>query len=350
MSEVLSLIEPINNNDKYKEFTLRNNKVMLTYQKVRLPKEEYINWVELNIAHCKGFSVAHEEYDNEEELLEGEDLYHTHVLLHFAKQPCWTNVLRKFDYVIEGRNFHPNIRLLLTPFHWSNCVEYLKKFDTPFTNIIMTSSVQKEEDCLELISAIRSKKHFKDCLVDKDICYKVMLRMNWAREIFNTRDPILPKSDLTLKTLRKWQRKLYDFLLKPPKKREIFWVWGNANTGKSSFLDYLFKRFTLIYGCNKLNDFYNIYNNEDIIVYDMSFASSKKLEQQLKDSIEDISSLRSYMLNNYETLSNKGAYSCSKYQGSTGCITSHLIICSNCPASAVIPYLPDRIIEIKAEL
>lgn len=350
MSEVVDLIEPINNNPQYKNFTLRNNKVLLTYQKIRLSKEEYINWIELNIAHLKGFSVAHETYEDED--LEGEDFYHTHVLLHFAKQPCWTNVVRKFDYEVEGVNYHPNIRILLTPFHYENVVNYLHKQDpSPFTNIILNSSVRKEEECLELIEAIRNKKHFKDVLVDKDICYKVMMRMNWAREIFNTKSPIIPNTVLTLKTLRPYQTKLYNLLLNPPKKREIFWLYSEkAETGKSSFIDYLYKRFTIIYGCNKLNDFYNIYNNEDIIVYDMSYASSKKLEEQLTSSIEDISSLRSYMLNTYETLSNKGAFSCSKYQGKAGCITSHLIICSNCPPNVVEPYLPNRLVPIKAEL
>lgn len=100
-------------------FRFKNQKCMLTYR-THLNKEAYKTWLseKLKGKKVKTIHLAHETGDKHHNYL------HTHVVLDFGYQHQTTNV-HWFDF--EG--IHPNVKKILTPTHWNNCLIYLSKED-----------------------------------------------------------------------------------------------------------------------------------------------------------------------------------------------------------------------------
>lgn len=343
-SDLKSKIETLPScyNSTKTKFKLHQKKIFLTYS-AKIHKQDLINHIDFEIGTLKEFCVCWETYtdlDANDELR-----YHTHVLLHFTKQPCIT-CANKFDYL----NIHPNIRRINTLGHYTNCVKYCYKEDeSPFTNIeLVKHNTINNQD---IINIIKEQKSFLDVLQHKDLINICKGSLNWMKEIYNhTRQRAIPKSILTIDTLYKYQLKLFNLLQNTPKPREIFWCWSaKPNVGKTEFIKFLQNNhFSVIFGTSKLDDLYFKYNNEDIIVFNISFAKSKILEGDLIPDEDGEYHHIPHLLSVFETLSDKASYDTYKYQGASGVINSHLLIFSNVPAKLVKPLLPQRIVEIVA--
>ena len=320
------------------KFKLHNRKFFLTY-KSHINKEELIEWFTTHLYDLKFFAVAHETSDDGYE--------HTHFLAHTNKLPDVADS-RKFDY----NGIHPNIRKVTTDKYWSNCFNYVNKQDTSVYTNITIGDLDKNVKTLQLIEKIQQCKTFKDVLRHNEIAYEVGLRLHWVRDIWNTRPMPTPKCSLTYRNMEQWQKDLYNKLKKPPVEREIIWCYSTTSKqGKSTFVKYLCNKFD-VFLCNtyKLNDIGYLYNNQDIIIFDIPFAKSKVLEDKVKNYFEHNIIFNDTMLSVFETLSNKSQYTSGKYSGKTVVFNSHLLVMSNANPTDISKYLPNRLSVVEAKL
>nr|QXP07825.1 MAG: replication associated protein [Arizlama virus] len=101
-----------------KKFRLSARKYILTY-KTHLPKEEYISWFKDSKNRPDAeIWVSHENADPKN------PYEHSHVLIDLKSRADWTNP-RVFDF----QGIHPNIKAILKPTHWKNCIRYMCKED-----------------------------------------------------------------------------------------------------------------------------------------------------------------------------------------------------------------------------
>ncbi len=319
-------------------FNLRTRRFFLTYKSI-IDKHEYITWFQNHLYDLNEYGVCHEIGDTGYE--------HTHILICTKLQPNIKNSNR-FDY----NGIHPHIKKINGDFHYNNCFNYLYKFDeTPYTNID-PNALGKNGKTQLLITKIQSHNNWRDVMRDEDICHDIRYNLNWAREVFGARTKPAPKCDIKYQHLLKWQKKLYDHFKKPPVDREVVWIYSELpKQGKTTFIKYLQgKMNVLLLNTFKLNDISYLYNEENIIVFDLSFAKSKKLESNLKNYFEDGITFNDTILTCCETLSNHPLLTSSKYAGKTSLFNCHICVLSNCPPTYIDKYLPQRLHVVKAHL
>lgn len=338
--------------ENIKKFKLQNKKLLLTYPNYINKKELYEYFI-VNIAPLKAYKIANELYKEKD--INGDDKYHTHFLLEFDKKPCIKNC-NKFDY----NGLHPNIRFCDNN-HFKNCIAYLDKDDeSPYTNITLADTKRYDDKNLQLIELkekIQSFSDWNDLVNDDFMTQHLRYGLNWVRECWNARIKPKPKSKLKFQQLMLWQKELYKHLKKEPVDREIIWVWSNKpKQGKTTFKCFLNSKLNILnidyMSRVSLNDIIYLYDNEDIICFDLPWSKSKSLERRLEDAFSEEENSASFpLLDTLENLSNKGQiFTSVKYTGKKSLITSHILVFSNCSPINVMKCLPERLTVIEAKL
>lgn len=331
-------------------FRVRSKRLFLTYA-CKLDKNEFFNWFIIQIGELKYYKISHETYKELDEY--GDIEYHTHFLLEFANKPDIKNV-NAFDYL----GHHPNIKRVASTLHFANAINYLDKEDvSPFTNIKI-NDFDANQVLNDLYDKIQSHKKWVDVINDNSIRKQVCTKMNWCKEVFLAKPPIKIKSKLKFQELMNWQKDLYNKLKCEPVDREIIWCWSpKPKTGKSMFKQYLQSKLNVLcidYQSNKIgmNDIVNVYNDEDVIIFDLPWVKSKSLEQRLKASNENGNEMISNtFLDTLENLSNKGCeFTSVKYNGKKTSIDAHILVLSNCSDKHIKEVLPERIHDVVAKL
>jgi hypothetical protein len=329
-------------------FQLKQRQFVLTYS-AKIPKEELVEWFSTNFYDLKHFGVCHETYTEDDEA--GELRYHTHFLLHTTKQPNITDA-RKFDYIIDGIVYHPNIKKIFTKSHFDNWFHYFHKEDeNPYTNIT-NGDLDKNVKVGELINTILAHTTFAHVLKDENIRYDIRRHLNWAKEVWKSKPPKKVICDIKYQELLFWQRYIYRHLKNEPIMRQIIWIWSDKpEQGKSTLMKYISNKYSVLkLDTFKLNDIAFIYNNENIVYFDLSWSKSKNLETNLLNYFKDNIPFNDGMFNTLENLSNQDILTSCKYEGKSSAFSSHIIVCSNCDPRYVSKYLPKRIYPVKATL
>ncbi len=327
------------------KFRITNKKLFLTYP-AQIPKRELFEWFITNVGEIKYYKISHETYKNENEL------GHTHFLLELCNKPDIKNV-RLFDY----NDLHPNIKRVSSTFHFSNAIKYLdKEDDLPFTNIKI-NDFDENEVLNELFDKIQSYNDWKSVINDISIRKKVSNKMNWCKEVWLSRPKTKIKAKLKYQNLFTWQKNLYNHLKNDPIDREIIWVYSDKpKTGKSVFKQFLQSKLDLLcidFQSNKIgmNDIVHLYDNEDIIVFDLPYNKSKSMEKRLETSFQEGEVPSNTFLDTLENLSNKGQeFTSVKYMGRKIVINAHIVVFSNCSPIHVKQVLPERLKIIEAKL
>lgn len=130
--------------------------------------------------------------------------------------------------------------------------------------------------------------------------------------------------------LRQWQKDLLKFIEKGPIKRQILWVWSKeSGTGKSTFQDYVFAEYgeRVIRGEWTWKDFLHVYNNEDIIIF----------------NIERDTEMHDTHYNVLEKVSDCTIHTATKFEGGKKKVAGVVLVFANIPP----PHkrLPKRCIE-----
>ena len=336
------------------KFRIQNKKLLLTYS-AKLEKLDLFEWFVTFVAELKYYKISHETYQELDE--DGNERFHTHFLLEFQNKPDIKSVTA-FDFKIDDAIYHPNVKRVSSNLHFANSIKYLDKEDeNPFTNIKI-NDFDANEALTDLYNKIQSHFSWKDVINDVSIRKQVCTKMAWCKEVFLSKPQIKIKSKLKFQHLRDWQKDLYNHLKCEPVDREIIWCWSpNAKQGKSAFKQFLQSKLDVLaidYQSNKIgmNDIVNVYNYEDIIIFDLAWSKSKSLETRLAASFQDGNEMISNtFLDTLENLSNKGSeFTTVKYMGKKICISAHIVVLSNCSPTLVKKVLPERILEVEAKL
>lgn len=330
-------------NDK---FRISNKRLFLTYP-AQHPKRELFEWFITNVGELKWYKISHESYKNENEL------GHTHFLLEFTNKPDIKNV-RFFDYM----DTHPNIKRVSSTFHFGNSIKYLDKEDeAPFTNIKI-NDFDVNEALTELYDKIQSHNYWRNVINDSTIRKQVSNKMNWCKEVWVARPKQKVKAKLKYQDLVPYQKDLYNHLKNGPVDREIIWCWSDKpKQGKSVFKQFLQSKLELLcidYQSSKIgmNDIVHLYDEEDVIVFDLPWNKSKSLEKRLETAfLEGGEMLSNTLLDTLENLSNKGQeFTSVKYMGRKIVINAHIVVFSNANPFHICKVLPDRLKIIEAKL
>jgi hypothetical protein len=324
-------------------FKLQARRFFLTYP-THINKEELVEWFSREFYDLKFFGVAHETGDT--------GYNHTHFLVNTVKQPNIQNA-NKFDY--QGN--HPNIKKILTEAHWKHCFNYLHKQDTNVYTNIKIEDLDKQTKCNNLIKAIEKCKSWGEVLRHPEIGHEIRWCRQWAKDIFDSKPKSAPKCNIKFGDLFKWQKDLYNQLKNNPEDRQIIWTWGNPSEGKSTFTKYLEnKRSVLnIKHIDTIDSVGFVYNGEDIIVIDLDWTKSKRLEQELMEFYSNseehnrtkLSKTYDTLLSVIETLSDHGSYTSPKYEGKHVVFDCHILVMSNCNPENVRKHLPNRLFPIR---
>lgn len=153
----------------------------------------------------------------------------------------------------------------------------------------------------------------------------------WQSAILDHIHPVRCTDDCQCLTQSCWSN--------PIQSREIMWIWSErSSTGKSAFLDYLFRRFPgqVFKSPNaKTADFVSMFNGERIVCYNLPREQPGQ-HDSLGASLQFL-----------ERLSDRGVMSGGKYRGRSIVIDHiHIIVCSNVPPP--VEQLPLRLVDILA--
>ena len=336
-------------------FKLHQRQFALTYANIRINKEDLVEWFSTNFYDLKMFGVCWETYKQVDENDDAEEIrYHTHFLISCVKQPLITNS-RKFDWIDANNNvYHPNIKKIFTSNHFNSWCSYIFKEDeTPYTNI-KDSDLDKNLKTSQLRNIIQSKKSWKEVVMDDEICFEIQRHLNWAKMMFVNRPPPKAKCSIKWKDLMPYQKMLYKHCKTEPKERQIIWVYSPVTKqGKSTFIKYLNNKFSILrLNTSDIEKIAFLYNNEDIVVFDLSWAKSKDIENSLQEYFNDDIPLNRFnsMFDCLERLSNQDILTSSKYESKTSAFNSHIFVLSNCSPEYVGEYLPNRIYPVIASL
>ena len=125
------LMNGVNEKKEGKTPRIENQRLMLTY-KTHVDKAMLKQFLtELNKKPCDRIEVAHEIGKSG-----GIDYPHTHVAIDFGRRYInkKSDCMRAFDVkvTIDGsvQHIHPNIKIITSPKHWKNVLQYLGKEDS----------------------------------------------------------------------------------------------------------------------------------------------------------------------------------------------------------------------------
>lgn len=203
------------NNANEKKFRIINKRIFLTYPS-HIDPETWLEWYGSNKSFKNGnkkierYSIVHEVGKTGHK--------HTHILLEFNGRFDSTNS-RIFDY----HELHPNIRKVTSTDHWNNCVKYLSKQNTPYTNI---------QNVQNVIEKLWENKNVSEALLN------VCTNLSEVGGIIAAMDrKPLDLEDEPETSWFPWQQELYDELsVKCTDDRKIIWYYDDEGcSGKTKF-------------------------------------------------------------------------------------------------------------------
>lgn len=210
---------------------INNQRLLLTYDYVYLPKDSFKKWFKEKAVKTYATRLTFLEMAHEKGPRTG--MPHTHVLINFgtrfqlsAKQ---YKDIRRFDYLFEGKNYHPNLQLITTDLHWRNAVKYLTKSDPENGHLKKTDKPQVLD-----VQAIWQCKSPSEALL------KFAKRSQEASGIiliYNHRpEPVQELIELK----HPWQEQLKLHIAGEPHPRHILWFFDKmGSSGKSDFTSHM---------------------------------------------------------------------------------------------------------------
>jgi len=334
-------------------FRISNKKLFLTYP-TQLPKREFFEWFITNVGELKYYKISHETYAEVDE--DGNKVFHTHCLFEFANKPDIKNA-NFMDY----NGYHPHIKRVASNFHFANAIRYLDKEDEfPFGNIKI-ADFDKDDRLDELFEKIQNHVNWKSVINDSSIRKMVSNKLNWVKEVWNSKTRSKITAPIKYQDLKDWQKDLYKHLKNAPVPREIIWVWSDlAKQGKTCFKMFLQSKLEVLpidIQSSKItmSDIVNIYDDENIITFDLPMSKSKSLQKRLTDAFDDegnlVETTANTLLDTLENLSNKGQeFTSVKYMGRKCTINAHILVFSNCSPTLIDKYIPERLKVVEAKL
>lgn len=220
-------------------FATRAERLGLTYPRCPVPLEVVVDKL-LAIGCVKGVRACVETHED------GSPHIHAFVQKTRNQLGC-----RDFDISYQDQNYHPNIRKIANNTHAVHWYFYLQKETVPLQKgVFKTPSlggrskkgieVLKEAERDGTEAALRA-------YVEQGGALEKVPNMARAIEIVKKKELKVPRwqknADEHTIVLRAWQRDLLAKLDQPPKKRQLFWVSGPPDSGKSTFANYLATHF-----------------------------------------------------------------------------------------------------------
>lgn len=206
-------------------FRLQNQKMILTY-KSHLDKKlllEHINTTFPNYLPKYVF-ICHE--------IGSTGYHHTHVLIDWSKTFQSKNI-RVFDY----QHIHPNIKIIKTFKHWTNCLDYLGKQDEETAQEIESLGLTKKKDVddPDFAKKVWSNKTLGEAVVNNITKKKDLSLLQGLIQLYKLKNSI---SDIPIPELKyTWQDELAKELNGTPHIRNIIWYYDEiGGSGKSEFV------------------------------------------------------------------------------------------------------------------
>ena len=167
------------------------------------------------------------------------------------------------------------------------CQEFSIEVVQPFQEFGVWVQDSKRADIELLKVQLHTHDTWKDVLLDDTISLEVARFPKFAKEYFAQR----PRPEFLIDLLP-WQMKLMEIILSPPNDRTIHWVLDEeGGKGKSTFARYLVCNYEAIVLSGSRNDILYAYDNEPIVLFDLSRTQEGKGDQRDRVSyaaIEDI--------------------------------------------------------------
>lgn len=236
------------------KFRINSKSIFLTY-KHHLPFDDLINFINLMFPIQKHV-ICHEVGD------ENDPYYHTHAIIIFKK---YINVFncRKFDFEFNGKIVHPNFfttrntvasyEYLLKQFRKTKVKNWSSNFDVEKllaeTRNKYIKKLKKEAkkdpepgDIAEQCTRIAGYKNPFEAIQKEARDLKDVMAINL---IYNNKMSTVDKKQIDYlegfgKTMRKWQKKLYEILIGEPDRRKVYWIVDViGGQGKSDFCSYI---------------------------------------------------------------------------------------------------------------
>lgn len=197
------------------DFNLQNQKLILTYADIHLPKDEFVGWlIDITGIKPKFCRLAHETYKD--------GGLHTHVVIDFGIVYRKRRAARWFDW----KDHHPMIKVIKTSVHWKRCVAYLAKEDP---------------ENADLAEAKKSWQDLVSCSTTKADALKFAMTPSQVQGILTAYD-ILKENVREIETFDfyKWQEQMMSIYEKPADDRTIYWIYDQKGaSGKTYFCKWL---------------------------------------------------------------------------------------------------------------
>lgn len=314
--------------NKVPEGTLRGQRWFLEYHGVHLEKTEPHPEFPLVGKVIDGFHMCHE-------IAPSTGTPHTHVLIKFQKTlgPATVNTLRS-KFLIQG-HVPTDIKLVLTNEHWDNIFEYIGKEDpAPLRWGKGKYKEAKVPGAIQLMDLLTAHTHktFPEALRCRECSPLISSRFSYARDLFMA----LPKPARGLPDIvyQPWQEQVLQILQAPAVTRTVLWIHSIASrTGKSTFVNSLRGKFSVLSVTGKLQDIFNAMINEEPDILHLNLVRGAELEHYAR------------ML---EELSDHGEKLNTKYQGRKFYWGGHLLVTTNHSPSEMEALLPGRLLPIEA--
>jgi hypothetical protein len=328
-------------------FRLQSERVFLTY-KHHIDFDKLLDFIKSKHP-IKNYIICHELGD------EQHNYPHTHVSIEFQNK-IDVRDCRKFDFDYNGEVIHPNIG---TTRNWpASCIYCLKIWKKNPTE--ENKNWKSNFDVLEFLKQNKRNKAVKELNI-KDLCNRIE-KYNSVTETFqneatslqdihalkmlydNKRQLIDPKLIKYLekweKTMRPWQKQLFDILQKPCKMRKVYWVYDKiGKQGKSQLCDYV-ELLKMKDKCLVINATGSIRDIADIIRNWMKNGGSPEvILLDIPRTFKDRESIYTMI----ECIKG-GRITCTKYAGTTlNFYPPHLMVFANWAPDIESDYLsPDR--------
>lgn len=219
------------------------------------------------------------------EIGEQSNKVHFHILVVFKKAQRFNAVVKWFEEHVGGK--HPNVQKTI----WKDaCQSYVTKYLDYKTFGSNESKQGKRNDIAAFMQLAQNGVERKDAANQMPAAYAKYHAAydKIVRDTESDRARDAMKIQYQDVTLKKWQRKVIEYIPTQPE-REILWVWESVgNRGKSWLAKYMAATMGAFYVRNgKSSDIAMAYNKEAIVVYDLTRDQQELINYNTMESFKD---------------------------------------------------------------